>query len=82
MPRKLVIEKDGVRADAIFRIVDEEKMGKPAEAATISSSATLHLEPAAYELSGMLGLDNVPLAALGKVCPGEPLAPAAIERRP
>ncbi len=69
MPRKLVIEKDGVRADAIFRVVDEEKM----QGSTGGGRNDLFFrdcyifEPAAYELSRMLGLDNVPPAALRKV---------------
>ena len=52
MPRKLVIEKDGVRADAIFRVVDEEKM----QGSTGGGRNDLFFrdcyifEPAAYEL--------------------------------
>lgn len=68
-PHKLVIEKDGIRVNAIFRTVDEEKM----QGNTGGGRADLFFrdcyifEPAAYELSRMLGLDNVPPAALRKV---------------
>jgi hypothetical protein len=66
MPRKLLIEKNGVRSDAIFRAVDEQKM----QGSTGGGRNDLFFrdcyifEPAAYELSRMLGLDNVPPATL------------------
>jgi hypothetical protein len=69
MPRKLVLEKNGVRANAIFRAVDEEKM----QGNTGGGRADLFFrdcyifEPAAFELSRMLGMDNVPPATLRKV---------------
>ena len=65
-PTKLLLEKDGVRADAIFRDINEQR------ATPISGGGRNELffrdsyvfEPAAYELSRLLGLDNVPPAAL------------------
>jgi hypothetical protein len=69
MPQKLLLEKDGVRVNAVFRTVDESKM----QGNTGGGRADLFFrdcyifEPAAYELSRMLGLDNVPPAALRKV---------------
>ena len=68
-PYKLLIEKDGVRADAIFRDVDEEKL----VAQLAGGKSELYFrdsyifEPAAYELSLMLGLDSVPPATIRRV---------------
>ena len=68
-PTKLLLERDGVRADAIFRDVNEQR------ATPISGGGRNELyfrdsyifEPAAYELSRLLGLDNVPPATLRKL---------------
>lgn len=68
-PTKLLLEKDGTRADAIFRDVNEQR------ATPISGGGRNELffrdsyvfEPAAYELSRLLGLDNVPPATLRKL---------------
>ncbi len=69
VPHKLLLEKDGVRANAIFRQVDEEKTAQ-----TFSSGQTelffrdsYIFEPAAYELNRMLGMNNVPPAVVRKV---------------
>ncbi|MEP6993755.1 MAG: hypothetical protein ABI968_04460 [Acidobacteriota bacterium] len=69
VPKKLLLEKDGVRANAVFRDVHEEKSG-----ATFSGGVgdlffrdNYVFEPAAYELSRLLGLDNVPPATLRKL---------------
>ena len=68
-PIKLLLEKDGIRADAIFRDVHEEKM----QARLANGRSELFFrddyifEPAAYELSRLLGLDNVPPATLRKL---------------
>jgi hypothetical protein len=61
-PRKVLLERDGVRMHAIFRDVNEEK--------DLAHLATGRREPffrdtyifelAAYQLSKLLGLDNVP----------------------
>jgi hypothetical protein len=66
-PRKLVLEKDGVTANAVFRDVNEEKppsFGGGRNALFFKDSYIF--EPAAYELAMMLGLDNVPPATLRK----------------
>jgi hypothetical protein len=67
-PRKLVLEKNGVTADAVFRDVNEEKssptFGGGRNALFFKDSYVF--EPAAYELAMMLGLDNVPPATLRK----------------
>jgi hypothetical protein len=68
-PIKLLLEKDGIRADAIFRDVHEEKM----QARLANGRSELFFrddyifEPAAYELSRLVGLDNVPPATLRKL---------------
>jgi hypothetical protein len=67
-PLKLVLEKNGVRADAVFRDVDEDKGAATSGGGRNSLFFTdsYIYEPAAYELSLMLGLDNVPPATLRK----------------
>jgi len=68
-PRKLVLEKDGVRADAVFRDVNEEK-DRPTFGGgknQLFFRDSFIFEPAAYELSLMLGLDNVPPATLRRL---------------
>ncbi|GEM_PF-281265 len=61
-PRKVLLEKDGLRINAIFRDIDEEK-----NMATFAGGRreiffrdSYIFEVAAYRLSKMLGLDNVP----------------------
>lgn len=68
-PIKMLLEKDGIRAYAVFRDVHEEKT-----AATFSRGKedfffrdNYVFEPAAYELARLLGLDNVPPATLRKL---------------
>jgi hypothetical protein len=68
-PTKLLLEKDGIRADAIFRDVNEEK-----SAPTFGGGRndlyfrdSYIFEPPAYELSRLLGLDNVPPVTLRKL---------------
>ncbi len=67
-PRKLVLEKNGVTAEAVFRDVNEEKnnptFGGGRNELFFKDSYVF--EPAAYELAMMLGLDNVPPATLRK----------------
>jgi hypothetical protein len=69
MPRKMVLEKNGVRTDAIFRAVDEDKMqGNTGGGRNDLFFRDCYIfEPAAFELSRMLGMDNVPPATLRKV---------------
>ncbi len=67
-PTKMLLEKDGIRADAVFRDVNEEQPpafggGK----ANLFFRDSYIYEPAAYELSRLLGLDNVPPATLRKL---------------
>ncbi len=67
-PRRLMLEKNGVRAEAVWRQVNEEKLTQefgtgPREPFFRDSYI---FEPAAYELSRMLGMDNVPPAVLRK----------------
>ncbi len=68
-PTKLLLEKDGVRADAIFRDIDEQSsmptFGGGRDSLYFRDSYIY--EPAAYKLSRMLGLDNVPPATLRKL---------------
>lgn len=65
-PTRLLLERDGIRAYAVFRDVNEEK----SSAAFGGGRDQLYFrdsyifEPAAYELSLLLGLDNVPPATL------------------
>jgi hypothetical protein len=65
-PRKVRLEKDGIRADAIFRDINEQRNqptfgGGPDE---LYFRDNYIFEPAAYQLSLLLGLDNVPPATL------------------
>ena len=65
-PRKVLLEKDGIRMHAVFRDIDEEKAS--AQLAMGSMEFFFRdcfiFEPAAYELSQLLGLNNVPPAIL------------------
>ena len=68
-PTKLRLEKDGIRADAVFRDVNEQRAtptfgGGKSE---LNFRDSYLFEPAAYELSRLLGLDNVPPATLRKL---------------
>jgi hypothetical protein len=68
-PLKVVLEKDGVRANAVFRDVNEER-DRPTSGGgrnEIGFTDSYIYEPAAYELGLMLGLDNVPPATLRKL---------------
>jgi hypothetical protein len=67
-PTKLLLEKDGIRADAIFRDVNESRNtpvfgGGRGE---LYFRDSYIYEPAAYYLSQLLGLNNVPPATLRK----------------
>jgi hypothetical protein len=65
-PRKVLLEKDGIQMHAVFRDIDEEKAS--AQLAMGSMEFFFRdcfiFEPAAYELSRVLGLNNVPPAIL------------------
>lgn len=67
-PRKCLLEKDGVTAEAVFRDVNEER--EPTSGGgrnELFFKDSYIFEPAAYELAMMLGMDNVPPATLRKV---------------
>ena len=65
-PERLTLESDGVRVRAIFRNVDDSRTSNstPIERQYPSFRDRYIFEVAAYELSRLLGLDNVPPAAL------------------
>lgn len=65
-PYKLSLELDGVRAHAIFRDVDKARRGSHSAAERLFPSYrdSYLFEVAAYEMSRLLGLDNVPPARL------------------
>jgi hypothetical protein len=68
-PRKVVLEKDGLKVNAVFRDVNEEK-DKPTFGGgrnEVGFTDSFIYEPAAYEMGLMLGLDNVPPATLRKL---------------
>jgi hypothetical protein len=68
-PRKLLLEKDGIRADAVFRDVDEDRPTPTFGGGrnNLFFRDSYIFEPAAYEMSLLLGLDNVPPATLRKL---------------
>jgi hypothetical protein len=62
-PQKVLLEKDGVRAHAVFRAIDMEKLNYNTGTSVDMLFRDHYLfEPAAYQLSLLLGLDNVPPA--------------------
>jgi hypothetical protein len=64
-PRKLLLEKDGIRADAVFRDMDVKRAPSSVGGRNALFFRDSYLgEPAAYQLSLLLGLDNVPPATL------------------
>ncbi len=69
LPRRALLEKDGVRMHAIFRDVNEDKPIQRLASGTvvINFRDSYIFEPAAYELSRLLGLDNVPPVILRKL---------------
>ena len=68
-PLKVVLEKDGVRMHAIFRDVDDDNAIAPlASGAVVRDFRDSYIfELAAYELSRLLGLDNVPPVILREI---------------
>ncbi|MBI1750406.1 MAG: metallophosphoesterase [Acidobacteria bacterium] len=65
-PRKALLEKDGLRMNSVFRVISEER--DSAQMAGGQRELFFRddyiFEPAAYEMSRMLGMDNVPPAVL------------------
>lgn len=68
-PKKVLLEKDGVRAHAIFREVNQQspKMKLASGQIELMFRDSYLFEPAAYQLSLLLGLDNVPPAEVRKL---------------
>jgi hypothetical protein len=67
-PRKLLLEQDGVSLHAIFRTVDNKAFNVNTGAShQVMLRDSFRYEVAAYELSRLLGLDNVPPAVLREV---------------
>ncbi|HVS15904.1 MAG TPA: metallophosphoesterase [Thermoanaerobaculia bacterium] len=63
-PTKMLLERDGVRAHAVFRTVDKhrETWQLPNRERLVNFRDSFRYEPAAYRLSRLLGLDAVPPA--------------------
>ena len=60
-PWKILLEKDGVRAHAVFRDIRFQKDKRDARKGTLYNFRDdARFEVAAYKLSRMLGLDNIP----------------------
>jgi len=60
-PQKVMLEKDGIRAWASYKDVDETFQGRMNDGSYAMNLRDYFMfERAAYELAGMLGLDNVP----------------------
>ena len=83
-PRKVRLEKGGIRADAIFRDINEQRTtptfgGGPDE---LYFRDNYIFEPAAYQLSLLLGLDNVPPATLRTLARGDGAASRSGSRTP
>jgi hypothetical protein len=67
-PRKVLLEKDGIQMNAVFRDINEQKnIAKMAAGIEMFFRDAFIFEPAAYELSKMLGMDNIPPAVLRTV---------------
>ena len=71
--RRLTLERDGVRARAIFRTVHTEDVTArlPGSRREITFRDNYGFEPAAYRLGLLLGVDNIPPATLRRI-EGEP----------
>lgn len=68
-PRRLTLERDGVRAHAVFRNVRTESRvaNLPGGQREFLFRDFYGFEPAAYRLGLLLGVDNVPPAALRRI---------------
>ncbi len=69
LPRKLLLERDGVRAHAIFHTVSIEKRRERLHGGRVVNFFRDHYanNVAAFELSRMLGMTNVPPAVVRRV---------------
>ncbi len=63
-PKKILLEKNGIQMDAIFRTVDEEKATGGARGAEFLFRDSYLFEPAAYWVDRELGMHFVPPAVL------------------
>jgi hypothetical protein len=68
-PRRVLLEKEGVRMNAIFRDINEERDTAKLASGQIEIGFrdSYAFEPAAYELARLLGYDNIPPAALRRL---------------
>ena len=69
-PSRLVLERNGVHVHAVFRSHDEQQAGVTElsrKGAEFNFRDSYLFEPAAYELSRLLGMDNIPPAIIRKV---------------
>lgn len=67
-PRKLLLERDGVRAHAVFHDVEIEKRRQQLQGTIVTFFRDHYANNiAAFELSRMLGMTNVPPAVVRKV---------------
>jgi len=68
-PRKVLLEKDGIQAKACFRDVDifERKAILPNKGVKKNWRDCCMFEVAAYRLSNLLGLDNIPPVVIRKI---------------
>ncbi len=68
-PTKILLEKDGIRSDAIFRDINEDRSTPTFGGGRddLYFRDNYIYEPAAYQLSLLLGFDNVPPATLRKM---------------
>ncbi len=67
-PERLTLEKDGVRAHAVFRYLERlHERGLVRGRLIVDLRDSFRFEPAAYELACLLGMDNVPPAVQRRV---------------
>ena len=64
---KLLLEREGIRMHAIFRHLRERRTAVLPTGRSIEHRDDYLFEPAAFELSRMLGLDNVPPALVRRI---------------
>ena len=69
LPRKLLLERDGVRAHAVFHSVEIEKRREKLRSGRVVTFFRDHYanNVAAFELSRLLGMSNVPPAVIRRV---------------
>ena len=65
--RKVTLELNGIRANAVFRTVDQGRQDRPMLPRRTAFHDSYVFEVAAFEMSRLLGLDNVPPAVLRRL---------------